>query len=233
MTPPTPLVAARCPVDHAALARQHDPNGCPVSPRAAAFNPFESAYMQAPGEYLRWAREQEPVFWSPQLGYWIVTRYEDVKAVFRDNILFSPSVALEKITPASPEVLQILQGYGFAMNRTMVNEDEPDHMARRRLLSGDEGEGWAIAPPGREEELDSLRRKLAAAVGAPKYRNRIPNSGPRKPSSHAPRVATTGSQTIFIKLALSAILPLLRNAASDSVPPMQINASGNVVCARY
>lgn len=90
--------------------------------------------MQAPGDYLRWAREQEPVFWSPQLGYWVVTRYEDVKAVFRDNILFSPSVALEKITPATPEVMGILQSYGFAMNRTMVNEDEPDHMARRRLL---------------------------------------------------------------------------------------------------
>ncbi|MFN3375890.1 MAG: cytochrome P450/oxidoreductase [Burkholderiaceae bacterium] len=120
----------RCPVDHASLA----PNGCPVSARAAAFNPFEPAYMQAPADYLRWAREEEPVFYSPQLGYWVVTRYEDVKAVFRDNILFSPAVALEKITPASPEVLQVLQGYGFAMNRTMVNEDEPDHMARRRLL---------------------------------------------------------------------------------------------------
>lgn len=90
--------------------------------------------MQAPGDYLRWAREEEPVFFSPRLGYWVVTRYADVKAVFRDNLLFSPSVALEKITPASSEVLQILQGYGFAMNRTMVNEDEPDHMARRRLL---------------------------------------------------------------------------------------------------
>lgn len=90
--------------------------------------------MQAPAEYLRWAREQEPVFWSPKLGYWVVTRYDDVKAVFRDNILFSPSIALEKITPATPEVMQILQRHGYAMNRTMVNEDEPDHMARRRLL---------------------------------------------------------------------------------------------------
>ena len=90
--------------------------------------------MQDPGEYLRWAREQEPVFWSPRLGYWVVTRYDDVKAVFRDNLLFSPAIALEKITPATEEVMQVLQSYGFAMNRTMVNEDEPDHMARRRLL---------------------------------------------------------------------------------------------------
>ncbi len=127
----SPAPAARCPVDHQALAA---PNGCPVSAAAAAFDPFEPAYMQDPGQYLRWAREQEPVFWSPRLGYWVVTRYEDVKAVFRDNILFSPSIALEKITPAPPEVMQVLQRHGFAMNRTMVNEDEPDHMERRRLL---------------------------------------------------------------------------------------------------
>lgn len=107
---------------------------CPVSDRAAAFDPFGDAYMQAPADYLRWAREQEPVFFSPQLGYWVVTRYEDVKAVFRDNILFSPSIALEKITPATPEVTAILERYGYAMKRTMVNEDEPDHMERRRLL---------------------------------------------------------------------------------------------------
>jgi cytochrome P450/ferredoxin-NADP reductase len=111
------------------------PNGCPISSGAAAFNPFEPAYMQAPANYLRWAREQEPVFWSPQLGYWVVTRYEDVKSVFRDNILFSPANALEKITPATPEVTQILERYGYAMERTMVNEDEPHHMERRRLLT--------------------------------------------------------------------------------------------------
>lgn len=118
-------------MNHTALRA---PNGCPVSGPAAAFNPFDAAYMQDPARCLTWAREQEPVFYSPQLGYWVVTRYEDVKAVFRDNILFSPAIALEKVTPAGPEVLQVLQRYGFAMNRTMVNEDEPDHMARRRLL---------------------------------------------------------------------------------------------------
>ena len=134
MNHPSNVIPGRCPIDHEALLKQASPNGCPVSPNAAAFNPFEAAYMAAPGDYLRWAREQEPVFWSPQLGYWVVTRYEDVKAVFRDNLLFSPSIALEKITPATPEVMEILQSYGFAMGRTMVNEDEPDHMARRRLL---------------------------------------------------------------------------------------------------
>ena len=57
-----------------------------------------------------------------------------MKAVFRDNLLFSPSIALAKITPATPEVMSILQRYEFAMNSTTVNEDEADHMERRRLL---------------------------------------------------------------------------------------------------
>ncbi len=120
-----------CPVHNEPL---RSPTGCPVSARAAAFNPFESGYQQNPAQFLKWAREEEPVFFSPELGYWIVTRYEDVKAVFRDNLLFSPSIALEKITPPPPEAAEILKRYGYAMNRTMVNEDEPDHMERRRLL---------------------------------------------------------------------------------------------------
>ena len=120
-----------CPMDSAAM---RSPTGCPVSPKAAAFNPFAPGYQQDPAAFLHWAREEEPVFYSPELGYWVVTRYDDVKAVFRDNLTFSPAIALEKITPAPPEAMEILKRYGYAMNRTMVNEDEPDHMARRRLL---------------------------------------------------------------------------------------------------
>jgi cytochrome P450/ferredoxin-NADP reductase len=110
------------------------PTGCPVSSRAAEFDPFEDGYQQDPPEYVRWAREQEPVFYSPKLGYWVVTRYEDIKAIFRDNVTFSPSIALEKITPTGPEANDVLASYGYAMNRTLVNEDEPAHMPRRRAL---------------------------------------------------------------------------------------------------
>jgi len=123
-----------CPIDHAALAAAQSPTGCPVSARAAAFDPFGDGYQQDPPEYVRWAREQEPVFYSPRLGYWVVTRYDDIKAIFRDNITFSPSIALEKITPTGPEANAVLASYGYAMNRTLVNEDEPAHMPRRRVL---------------------------------------------------------------------------------------------------
>ncbi len=117
-----------CPFHAAAAA------ACPVSPQAAAFDPFVGPYQADPAEALRWSREQEPVFYSPKLGYWVISRYEDIKAVFRDTATFSPSIVLEKMTPTSPEANAILARYGYAMNRTLVNEDEPAHMERRRAL---------------------------------------------------------------------------------------------------
>ncbi|MCW0216418.1 MAG: cytochrome P450/oxidoreductase [Pseudonocardia sp.] len=111
-------------------------DGCPVSARAAAFDPFGDDYQADPPASLRWSRDEEPVFYSPELGYWVVTRFDDVRAVFRDNALFSPSIALEKITPVCAEAVATLARHGYAMDRTLVNEDEPAHMPRRRALMG-------------------------------------------------------------------------------------------------
>ncbi|GLY65311.1 cytochrome P450/oxidoreductase [Amycolatopsis taiwanensis] len=124
------MSAESCPIDHSGPATA----ACPVSARAEAFDPFGEAYQSDPPASLRWSRDEEPVFYSPRLGYWVVTRYDDVKAVFRDNILFSPSIALEKITPVCPEATEMLARYDYGMDRTLVNEDEPAHMPRRRAL---------------------------------------------------------------------------------------------------
>ncbi|WP_265502551.1 cytochrome P450/oxidoreductase [Paracoccus beibuensis] len=120
-----------CPVGNSTKAA-----GCPMNPAAMAlsFDPFEGPYQVDPAEALRWSRDQMPVFYSPALGYWVVSRYDDIKAVFRDNILFSPRNVLEKISPATAEAQEILKGYDYAMARTLVNEDEPAHMERRRAL---------------------------------------------------------------------------------------------------
>ncbi len=115
-------------------ARVVGPDGCPVSRRGGAFDPFVGAYQDDPAEALRWSREEEPVFFSPVTGYWVISRYDDIKAVFRDPITFSPAIALEKITPPPPEAQEVLARYGYAMNRTLVNEDEPQHTERRRAL---------------------------------------------------------------------------------------------------
>ncbi len=108
--------------------------GCPFSERARRFDPFGPDYQTDPAEALRFAREGEPVFFSEVLNYWVVSRYDDIKAIFRDNITFSPAIALEKITPPTEASLAVLKRYDFNLQRTLVNEDEPVHMERRRAL---------------------------------------------------------------------------------------------------
>lgn len=119
--------AAGCPIHSGGQA-------CPVSAQAQAFDPFAADYLANPADALKWSRDQEPVFYSPDLGYWVVSRYEDVKAVFRDNVTFSPSIALERVVPPSQEAMETLKRYDYQLNRTLVNEDEPEHMERRRVL---------------------------------------------------------------------------------------------------
>lgn len=112
-------------------------SGCPMhqsSDRARAFDPFGPAFQSDPPGALAWARDGEPVFYSEVLNYWVVTRYADIKAVFRDNLTFSASVALEKMVPPTAEAVEILKTYAFDLRKTLVNEDEPIHMERRRAL---------------------------------------------------------------------------------------------------
>lgn len=134
--------------------------GCPFSERARNFDPFGPDYQEDPAEALRWSREEEPVFFSEVLNYWVVSRYDDIKAIFRDNITFSPSIVLEKITPPTPEFLAILQKYGFALNRTLVNEDEPVHTERRRALLD------AFTPEALAAHEPMVRRLVRARVDA-------------------------------------------------------------------
>lgn len=131
---------------------QMSPTGCPISSEAAQFDVFGRDFQLNPAEALRWSRDKEPVFYNPILGYWVVTRYDDVKAVFRDNLAFSPSIALEKITAAPAEAEEILESYGYAMSRTLVNEDEPAHMERRRVLMD------SFNPENLEQHQDSVRK---------------------------------------------------------------------------
>lgn len=152
VAPPPP---SQCPFHQAVPV---SPTGCPISPNAAAFDPFEGPYQVDPAEALRWSREQEPVFYSPKLGYWVVSRYDDVKAVFRDNRTFSPSIALEKITPVSQEAQDVLKRYDFGLSRTLVNEDEPAHMERRRALM------HSFTPDELAHHQEMVRRLTGEAV---------------------------------------------------------------------
>ena len=55
--------------------------GCPFHDAAADFDPFD---LTDPFPFYEFARAEAPVFYSEKLGYWVVARYADIKAVFEN-----------------------------------------------------------------------------------------------------------------------------------------------------
>ncbi|PRQ05859.1 Cytochrome P450 107B1 [Enhygromyxa salina] len=81
------------------------------------------------------ARAEEPIYWSEKLNLWVVTRYDDVRAIARDADRFSSRNSISPVSfrPA-PEVLEVLAG-GFLQTACLVDSDPPLHTRVRALAS--------------------------------------------------------------------------------------------------
>ncbi|KFE65347.1 cytochrome P450 [Hyalangium minutum] len=99
------------------------------------YHPLASPQLEQPHPFLARARREEPVFFSPALGSWVVTRHADISAVVADAARFSSA---ESITVGSatmpPEVLSVLMG-GYPLVPSLVDNDPPAHTRFRGLVS--------------------------------------------------------------------------------------------------
>jgi hypothetical protein len=64
------------------------PSGCPVDHE---FTPFDADYLQNPYPQLEKLTDEQPTFFSEQLGYLVLTRLEDVLEVFKTRTRCSRS----------------------------------------------------------------------------------------------------------------------------------------------
>jgi cytochrome P450 len=126
---------------------------CPVIGIGGEFDPFVDPYLADPYPFWLRARQSEPVFYSPELDYWVVTRYEDIKAVFADPKRFSASIAQTPIKPLVPEVVAMLQQGGFRAKPVMSNADPPIHTRIRKFT-------WQAFTPKRIAQLEPDVRRL-------------------------------------------------------------------------
>lgn len=105
---------------------------CPVSALAAEFTPFDAPFLVDPYPFFARAQKEEPVFYSPEIDYWVVTRYDDIRQIFRDPATWSAAITLSAVTPMSPRALQRLRESGFRMNPVLTNLDPPEHARIRK-----------------------------------------------------------------------------------------------------
>ena len=99
------------------------------------FNPFRDPYLADPYAFFADARSATPVFYSPLINYWVVTRYQDIRQIFESPKLFSASNALSPIQPPCAEAGRILTAGGVNPVPTLTNVDPPAHTRVRRLAN--------------------------------------------------------------------------------------------------
>jgi cytochrome P450 len=107
-----------------------------ITPEGAAlgaeFDPFagDSAAWYA---FMQRARREEPVFYSPEIDYWVVTRWDDVMAVLHDSETFSSANTLDPIKAPCPATLETMGAYGIKPGASLVNLDPPEHGIARQV----------------------------------------------------------------------------------------------------
>ena len=71
-------------------------------------------------EYTKWLRENDPVYWSEKDQLWVVTKYEDVTYISKNQELFTSG---QGVRPTNPVKIGL------------IDEGEPRHSQLRRLLN--------------------------------------------------------------------------------------------------
>ncbi|SOC82616.1 hypothetical protein SAMN05421890_1029 [Ensifer adhaerens] len=108
-----------------AAARQ-----CPFSNASSEFDPFD---MQDPFAFYEWARAEHPVFYSDDIGYHVVTRYADIKAVFDNWQVFASDNAQAPVRPMCAEGKEIMRQGGFTAYSGLSARVPPDHTRIRKI----------------------------------------------------------------------------------------------------
>src|SRR5262249_23734859 len=105
-----------------------------TSPLGTRYQPFAGEQLADPYAFYAIARREEPIFFSDMLKMWIVTRYDDVRAVLKEPRLFSSKDSIKSIDSLCPEALAILRT-GVPPVPFIINTDPPEHSRFRRVIN--------------------------------------------------------------------------------------------------
>ena len=105
---------------------------CPLSSFSSEFDPLD---LSDPFPLLADARREQPVFYSPSIDYWVVTRYDDVKAIFRDHDCYTAANTITPIVPFSETVTRMLAEGNYSPEPVLSNNVPPSHTRIRALVN--------------------------------------------------------------------------------------------------
>src|SRR5712692_11183194 len=122
----------------------------------ALYHPLHGEQLENPYPFYARARREEPIFFSPELNTWIVTRYDDVLTILNQPDIFSSKDTLRPAVKFSPAVFaELSKGYPRVPNT--VDNDGKEHVRFRNAVSK------AFAPK-RIKQLESFIKEVATSL---------------------------------------------------------------------
>lgn len=127
-----------------------------ASELAESYDPL-GRHLDDPYAFYAEARHHQPVFHSPRLDAWVVTRFRDVDAILRDPATFSSAHSLRPVRALFPPTLAVLAG-GYPPKPDHITSDGDAHRRYRRPYARH------LTEPGRVKGLEPGIRVRADAL---------------------------------------------------------------------
>lgn len=127
-----------------------------VSELAESYDPL-GAHMADPYPFYARARSSEPVFYSPRLDAWVITRFDDVDAILKDPAGFSSVNTLRSYRDLYPATLAALSA-GYPQTPDHITSDGGAHRRLRQPYAKH------LTEPGRLKAIEPEIRARAEAL---------------------------------------------------------------------
>jgi cytochrome P450 len=94
------------------------------------YDPFD---LNSPHARWRAFREEEPIFYHEDTGYWVVSRYDDIKAIFDNWQTFSSENAQKPARAMCEAARRVMTDGGFTAYSGLTARVPPDHTRIRKV----------------------------------------------------------------------------------------------------
>ncbi len=120
------------------------------------YHPLSGEQLENPYPFLARARREEPLFFSPELNTWVITRYNDVLTILSQPDIFSSKDTLRPVVSYTPAVFaELSKGYPLVPNT--IDSDGEEHVRFRNAV------GKAFAP-ARIKKLEPFIREVVTSL---------------------------------------------------------------------
>ena len=88
-----------------------------------------------PYPFYEQLREQDPIHWDEEMGFWTLTRYDDIASLYNDERFSRAQGLMKNFERLTEPQQQIAQPVYHSFSKTVFYSDPPSHTHLRSLMN--------------------------------------------------------------------------------------------------